>query len=121
MPAFRAVDASEAMLQEATTKIRLEFPFDKVRQGAVHLLATLPHHGPVAGSSGVQHGFLRAAAVGGRKGHTIILFAIYLFKKVPVLSRGACTTCPAGLTGTLIAIEGILKAEADPEIVVITV
>ncbi len=36
-------------------------------------------------------------------------------------SRGACTTCPAGLTGTLVAIEGILKAEVDPEIVVITV
>lgn len=32
---------------------------------------------------------------------------------------GACTTCPAGLTGTLVAIEGILKAEVDPEIVVI--
>ncbi len=35
--------------------------------------------------------------------------------------QGACTTCPAGLTGTLVAIEGILKAEVDPEIVVITV
>lgn len=38
-----------------------------------------------------------------------------------ILSRSACTTCPAGLTGTLVAIEGILKAEVDPEIVVITV
>ena len=38
-----------------------------------------------------------------------------------MLSRSACTTCPADLTGTLVAIEGILKAEVDPEIVVITV
>ncbi len=38
-----------------------------------------------------------------------------------MLSRSACTTCPAGLTGTLVAIEGILKAEVDLEIVVITV
>ena len=30
-------------------------------------------------------------------------------------------TCPSGLTGTLMAIEGILKKEVDPEIVVITV
>jgi Fe-S cluster biogenesis protein NfuA len=34
---------------------------------------------------------------------------------------GACSTCPAGMTGTLMAIEGILKKEVDPEIVVITV
>ncbi len=39
----------------------------------------------------------------------------------PMLSRSACTTCPVGLTGNLVAIEGILKAEVDPEIVVITV
>ena len=38
-----------------------------------------------------------------------------------MLSRSACTTHPAGLAGTLVAIEGILKAEVDPEIVVITV
>ena len=34
---------------------------------------------------------------------------------------GACTTCPAGLTGTLVTIEDILKAEVDPETVVIPV
>ncbi len=42
-------------------------------------------------------------------------------KQVMIRYQGACTTCPAGLTGTLVAIEGILKAEVDPEIVVITV
>ena len=42
-------------------------------------------------------------------------------KQVMIRYQGACTTCPAGLTGTLMAIEGILKAEVDPEIVVITV
>jgi len=41
--------------------------------------------------------------------------------RVLLASTRACTTCPAGLTGTLAAIEGILKAEVDPEIVVITV
>ncbi len=30
----------------------------------------------------------------------------------PMLSRSACTTCPVGLTGNLVAIEGILKAES---------
>ena len=34
---------------------------------------------------------------------------------------GACITCPAGLTGTLVTIEDILKAEVDPETVVIPV
>lgn len=34
---------------------------------------------------------------------------------------GACTTCPSGLTGTLVAIVGILKAEVDSKIVVIPV
>jgi Fe-S cluster biogenesis protein NfuA len=42
-------------------------------------------------------------------------------KQVMIRYQGACSTCPAGLTGTLVAIEGILKAEVDPEIVVITV
>ena len=42
-------------------------------------------------------------------------------KQVMIRYQGACTTCPSGLTGTLMAIEGILKAEVDPEIVVITV
>jgi len=108
------------MLQEATAKMRLEFPFDKVRQRMVHLLAPLPHLGPVAGDAGVQHGFLRATAAvgttckaGGRHEKQVTIRSM--------LSRSACTTCPAGLTGTLVAIEGILKAEVDPEIVVITV
>ena len=42
-------------------------------------------------------------------------------KQVMIRYMGACTTCPSGLTGTLVAIEGILKAEVDPEIVVIPV
>ena len=42
-------------------------------------------------------------------------------KQVMIRYQGACSTCPAGLTGTLMAIEGILKKEVDPEIVVITV
>ena len=42
-------------------------------------------------------------------------------KQVMIRYLGACTTCPSGLTGTLMAIEGVLKAEVDPEIVVITV
>jgi len=33
--------------------------------------------------------------------------------------EGACTPCPSGLSGTLVALEGILKAEVDSEIVVI--
>lgn len=42
-------------------------------------------------------------------------------KQIMIRYQGACSSCPAGLTGTLMAIEGILKAEVDPEIVVITV
>jgi Fe-S cluster biogenesis protein NfuA len=42
-------------------------------------------------------------------------------KQIMIRYQGACSTCPAGLTGTLMAIEGILKKEVDPEIVVITV
>ena len=42
-------------------------------------------------------------------------------KQVMIRYQGACTTCPSGLTGTLMAIEGILRAEVDPEIVVLTV
>ena len=34
---------------------------------------------------------------------------------------GACGSCPASLTGTLVAIEGMLQKEVDPEIVVISV
>jgi Fe-S cluster biogenesis protein NfuA len=34
---------------------------------------------------------------------------------------GACQNCPAGMSGTLMAIEGILRAEVDEDISVITV
>jgi NFU1 iron-sulfur cluster scaffold homolog, mitochondrial len=42
-------------------------------------------------------------------------------KQVLIRYQGACNTCPASLTGTLMAMEGILKKDVDPEIVVITV
>jgi Fe-S cluster biogenesis protein NfuA len=42
-------------------------------------------------------------------------------KQVMIRYLGACGSCPSGLTGTLMAIEGILRKEVDPEIVVITV
>jgi len=42
-------------------------------------------------------------------------------KQVMIRYMGACQNCPAGLTGTLMAIEGILKAEVDSGITVITV
>jgi Fe-S cluster biogenesis protein NfuA len=42
-------------------------------------------------------------------------------KQVMIRYTGACQNCPAGLVGTLMAIEGILRAEVDPEIKVITV
>ena len=35
--------------------------------------------------------------------------------------QGACGSCPSSLTGTLMAIEGMLKQEVDPELEVITV
>lgn len=35
--------------------------------------------------------------------------------------QGACGSCPSSLTGTLMAIEGMLKQEVDPEIEVIAV
>jgi Fe-S cluster biogenesis protein NfuA len=35
--------------------------------------------------------------------------------------QGACGSCPSSLTGTLMAIEGMLKAEVDPELEVIAV
>ena len=37
------------------------------------------------------------------------------------LTWGACNSCPASMTGTLAAIEGMLQKEVDPEIVVISV
>ena len=42
-------------------------------------------------------------------------------KQIMIRYQGACTSCPSGLTGTLMAIEGILRKEVDPEIVVISV
>ena len=35
--------------------------------------------------------------------------------------QGACGSCPSSLTGTLMAIEGMLKQEIDPELEVIAV
>ena len=42
-------------------------------------------------------------------------------KQVMIRYVGACGSCPASLTGTLVAIEGLLQKEVDPEIVVISV
>jgi len=42
-------------------------------------------------------------------------------KQVMIRYAGACQSCPAGMVGTLMAIEGILRAEVDPEIHVATV
>jgi Fe-S cluster biogenesis protein NfuA len=42
-------------------------------------------------------------------------------KQVMIRYTGACQNCPAGMVGTLMAIEGILRAEVDPEIKVVTV
>ena len=38
-----------------------------------------------------------------------------------ILYQGACGTCPSSLTGTLMAIEGMLKQEVDPDLEVIAV
>ena len=43
----------------------------------------------------------------------------YEDKKVYVTYQGACGTCPSSTTGTLMAIESILKDEFDPAIEVI--
>ena len=42
-------------------------------------------------------------------------------KQVMIRYMGACDSCPASMTGTLAAIEGMLQKEVDPEIVVISV
>jgi Fe-S cluster biogenesis protein NfuA len=39
----------------------------------------------------------------------------------PMLTWDACGSCPASPTGTLLAIEGMLQKEVDPELVVISV
>ncbi len=43
----------------------------------------------------------------------------YEDKKVYVSYQGACGTCPSSTTGTLMAIEGILRDEFDPAVEVI--
>jgi Fe-S cluster biogenesis protein NfuA len=35
--------------------------------------------------------------------------------------QGACGSCPSSLTGTLMAIEGMLKQEIDPDLEVVAV
>ena len=35
--------------------------------------------------------------------------------------QGACGSCPSSLSGTLMAIEGMIKQEVDPEIEVVAV
>lgn len=42
-------------------------------------------------------------------------------KQILIRYVGACGSCPASLTGTLVAIEGLLQKEIDPELVVISV
>lgn len=42
-------------------------------------------------------------------------------KQIMIRYMGACGSCPASLTGTLVAIEGLLQKEIDPELVVVSV
>jgi Fe-S cluster biogenesis protein NfuA len=42
-------------------------------------------------------------------------------KTLKIRYEGACGSCPSSLTGTLMAIENMIKDEIDPEIEVITV
>ena len=44
----------------------------------------------------------------------------YENNKLTVFYQGACGTCPSSTTGTLMAIEGILRDEFNPEIEVVT-
>jgi Fe-S cluster biogenesis protein NfuA len=41
--------------------------------------------------------------------------------KLSIRYQGACGSCPSSLTGTLMAIEGMIREEVDPEIEVIAV
>ena len=45
----------------------------------------------------------------------------YLENKLTVRYQGACGTCPSSTTGTLMAIEGILRDEFNPQIEVVPV
>lgn len=40
--------------------------------------------------------------------------------KLTIRYQGACGSCPSSLTGTLMAIEGMIKEEIDPDIEVVT-
>src|SRR4030095_14556497 len=40
---------------------------------------------------------------------------------ISIRYQGACGSCPSSLTGTLMAIEGMLKQEVDPELEVVAV
>lgn len=42
-------------------------------------------------------------------------------KKLKIRYQGACGSCPSSLTGTLMAIENMIKDEIDPEIEVVAV
>ena len=42
-------------------------------------------------------------------------------KQIMIRYMGACGSCPASLTGTLVAIENLLQKEIDPELVVLSV
>jgi Fe-S cluster biogenesis protein NfuA len=42
-------------------------------------------------------------------------------KTLQIRYEGACGSCPSSLTGTLMAIENMIKEEIDPEISVVTV
>jgi Fe-S cluster biogenesis protein NfuA len=42
-------------------------------------------------------------------------------KTLKIRYQGACGSCPSSLTGTLMAIEGMLKQEVDPELEVIVI
>ena len=41
--------------------------------------------------------------------------------KLTIRYQGACGSCPSSLTGTLMAIENMIKDEIDPEIEVVAV
>jgi Fe-S cluster biogenesis protein NfuA len=45
----------------------------------------------------------------------------FVDNRLMIRYQGACGTCPASLTGTLMAIENLIQMEIDPEIEVVTV
>ena len=45
----------------------------------------------------------------------------FVDNRLMIRYQGACGTCPASLTGTLMAIENLIQMEVDPEIEVVTV